>query len=161
MRNRLNRKKFFFSDFSDFYFSSYGHFWSFLVIFVFKSPQFSMNFHDNSKNENWKIDISFVSAHSASFIKSDHFWGRGLHIYSWDRANIDKSHRVCIPMLVHTNTMCIPILGIHILGIHTQGDAHRPFTFRLPQELVYKFCPASMTDEIPVGAKLVCSKKQL
>ena len=143
MRNRLNREENQIYDFSNLYFSSYGYVWSFLCPIT------------------RKIDISFVSAHSASFIKSDHFWGRGLHIYSWDRANIDKSHRVCIPMLVHTNTMCIPILGIHILGIHTQGDAHRPFTFRLPQELVYKFCPASMTDEIPVGAKLVCSKKQL
>ena len=30
-----------------------------MVIFVFKTPQFLMNFHDNSKNENRKIDFSF------------------------------------------------------------------------------------------------------
>ena len=27
-----------------------------------------MNFHDNSKNTNWKIDFSFVSGHCASFM---------------------------------------------------------------------------------------------
>ena len=30
-----------------------------MVIFVLKSPQFSMNFHDNLKNKNRKIDFSF------------------------------------------------------------------------------------------------------
>ena len=30
-----------------------------MVIFVLKSLQFSMNFLDNSKNENWKIYFSF------------------------------------------------------------------------------------------------------
>ena len=43
-----------------------------MVIFVLKSPQFSMNFHDNSKNKNWKNrkkDFSFISAHFASFMK--------------------------------------------------------------------------------------------
>ena len=42
-----------------------------MVIFVLKSPQFSMNFHDNSKNKNLKIDFSFVSAHYASSIKNE------------------------------------------------------------------------------------------
>ena len=41
-----------------------------MVIFVLKSSQFSMNFHDKSKNKNWKIDLSFVSAHWASSIKT-------------------------------------------------------------------------------------------
>ena len=36
---------------------------------LFKSYQFSMNLHDNSKNRNRKIVFSFVSAHCASFIK--------------------------------------------------------------------------------------------
>ena len=44
----------------DFYFSSYGN------------PKFSMKFHDNSKNKNrknLKYDFSFVSVHSAFFIR--------------------------------------------------------------------------------------------
>ena len=41
-----------------------------MVIFVLKSPQFSMNFHDKSKNNNQKIDFSFDSAHCTSFIKT-------------------------------------------------------------------------------------------
>ena len=52
--------------FSDYiFFLSNGH-------FFIQNWQFSMNFHDNSKNENRnnrKIDFSFVSAHSASFMK--------------------------------------------------------------------------------------------
>ena len=35
-----------------------------------------MNFHDNSKDKNRKIDFSFVSDHSASFMKT----GAKLHI---------------------------------------------------------------------------------
>ena len=50
------------NKFSDFYFYSY-------IIFVLKSPQFSLNFHDNSKNKNRKIDFSFVSAHRATSTK--------------------------------------------------------------------------------------------
>ena len=56
MRNRLNRRKKI--DFQIFIFRV-------MVIFVLKSSQFSMNFHDNSK-----IDFSFVSAHGASSIKT-------------------------------------------------------------------------------------------
>ena len=37
-----------------------------MVIFVLNTPQFLMNFHDNSKNRNRKIDFSFISAHCAS-----------------------------------------------------------------------------------------------
>ena len=51
-----------------------------MVIFVLKSPQFSMNFHDNLKNRNWKTDFSFVSAHSASLWKPDQNWGGGVCI---------------------------------------------------------------------------------
>ena len=29
-----------------------------------------MNFHDKLKNKNWKIDFSFVSAHSAPYMKT-------------------------------------------------------------------------------------------
>jgi len=43
-----NRKKNHISDFSDFLFSSYGHFCT-------KNCLFSMNFHDNSNNKNQKI----------------------------------------------------------------------------------------------------------
>ena len=42
-------------------------------IFVFKCPQFSMNFHDNSENKNkknLKIDLSFDSTYWASSIKT-------------------------------------------------------------------------------------------
>ena len=92
MQNRLNRKKNQISAFSDFHFSSYGHF---LDIFGHFASQFSMNFYDNSKNknrENWKIDFSFVSAHYASSIKtgSKLRGGRGtggLHILSWEIPN--------------------------------------------------------------------------
>ena len=40
------------------------------VIFVLKSPKFSMNFHDNSKNKNREMDFSIDSAHCASLIKT-------------------------------------------------------------------------------------------
>ena len=59
MWNVLNRKK---NHISDFHFSSYGHFCT-------KNCQFSMNFHDNSKKENPKIDFSFDLAHCASLMK--------------------------------------------------------------------------------------------
>ena len=62
MRNRLNRKKNQILDLFDFYFSSCGHFCS-------KICQFLINSHDNLKNKNWKIDVSFVSAHCTSFMK--------------------------------------------------------------------------------------------
>ena len=62
MRNVLNRKKNQILDFSDFYFSSYGHFCS-------RNCPFPMNFHDNSKNKNRKMDFSFDSALYASFMK--------------------------------------------------------------------------------------------
>ena len=62
MSNVLNRKKNHTSDFSDFYFSNYGHFCN-------KNGQFSMHFHDNLKNKNRTIDFSFDSAHRASFMK--------------------------------------------------------------------------------------------
>ena len=56
--------------------------WSFLYS---KQPQFSMNFHDNSKNKNQKIDFSFDSVHYASFITT---WaklrGGRLHNLSWE-----------------------------------------------------------------------------
>ena len=59
-----DRKKNHISDFSDFHFPSYSPFCT-------KNCQFSMNFHDNSKNKNRKIDFTFslifFSAHSASF----------------------------------------------------------------------------------------------
>jgi len=46
-----------------------------------------MNFHDNSKNKNRKIDFSFVSAHCASFIKNRiKTEGGGPHILSWEKA---------------------------------------------------------------------------
>jgi len=48
-------------------------FYRFLVIelwsFFTKNCQFSMNFHDNSKNINRNIDFPFDSAHCASFMK--------------------------------------------------------------------------------------------
>ena len=41
-----------------------------MVIFVTSSHQFSMNFRDNLKNKNRKIDFLFDSKHCASFIKT-------------------------------------------------------------------------------------------
>ena len=60
-----------------------------MVIFVLKCPQFSMNFHDNTKNKNWKIDFSFDSALYASFMKLATKLRDGgvLHILTWDRAS--------------------------------------------------------------------------
>ena len=79
VQNRLHRKKNQISDFSDNYFSSYDQFCS-------KNCQFSMNFHDNSRNKNRKIVFSFVSAHCATFMKvGSKLRGGGLHILSWDR----------------------------------------------------------------------------
>ena len=47
-----------------------------------------MNFHDNLKNKNRKIIISFVSAHCASSMKvgSKLRVGGGLLVVSWERA---------------------------------------------------------------------------
>ena len=73
MRNVLNRKKNHISDFSDFHFSSYGHFCT-------KNCQFSINFHDNSKNKNRKIYFSIDSAHCASFMKIRPFL-KGVSIF--------------------------------------------------------------------------------
>ena len=87
MRNQLNRNKNHSSDFSDIYFSSYRHF---LVILVLELPQFSINFHDNSKNKNKKnpkIDVLFVSAHSASSMKTGSKLRECLHILSWECPN--------------------------------------------------------------------------
>ena len=47
------------ADFSDLYFSSYGH---------FCAPIFD-EFYEKSKNKKFKIDFSFDSAHCASFMK--------------------------------------------------------------------------------------------
>ena len=59
-----------------------------MVIFVLKAPQFSMNFHDNPKNKNQKIDFSFDSAHCTSFIKMGaKLRGGGLYILSWEKPN--------------------------------------------------------------------------
>ena len=64
-----------------------------MVIFVFKTPQFSMNFPDNSENKNRKIDYLFDSAHCASFIKTGaKLRGRGLHILSWETPNNSKQN---------------------------------------------------------------------
>ena len=77
------------SVFSDFYFSSYGHF---LVILWCHHTNFRWIFQDNSKNKkNWKLflfQFSFYSAHSASSIKTgSQLRGRGggLHILSWEK----------------------------------------------------------------------------
>ena len=56
-----------------------------MVIFVLKSPHFSMNFHENSKNKNRKINFSFDSAHRASFMKM--------------RAQLRGGEGVCISLL--------------------------------------------------------------
>ena len=61
--NRLNTKKNQNSDFSDFYFSSYGHF---SVIFVTSAPQFPMI---TQKIKNRRIFFPYYSALSASYIK--------------------------------------------------------------------------------------------
>ena len=80
----MNRSKNQISDFSDFYFSSYGY-------FCFKNCQFSMNFQDNSRNKNRKIvffiRFSTLRNFHESRIKIE---GRGvctLHVVSWDRAH--------------------------------------------------------------------------
>ena len=68
-----------------------------MVIFVLKSSQFSMNFHDYSKNNNWKIDYSFHSAHCASLMKvGSKLKGGGgdLHILNWEKAAFYLQFRV-------------------------------------------------------------------
>ena len=84
MRNVLNRKKKQISDFSDFYFLSYGHF---LVIFVTSSPQFSMNFHNESKKKIGNlISHSFQHIEPMFIIHKNQIKteGGGLHIVSWE-----------------------------------------------------------------------------
>ena len=59
-----------------------------MVIFILKTPQFSMNFYDNSKNKNRKMD-SYILSHSASFMKTGSKlmgMGRGgRHVLSWEK----------------------------------------------------------------------------
>ena len=62
IRNRLNRKNNHTSDFSDFYLSNYGNFWSFLWR---HHPNFRWIFHDNSKNKNWRIFLLFFPYYMA------------------------------------------------------------------------------------------------
>ena len=62
--NRLIRKKNQFSDFYDFYFSSYGHF---SVIFLKKSPQFSMITRKIKIGKIFLFMFSFDSEHCAPF----------------------------------------------------------------------------------------------
>ena len=60
-----------------------------LLSYFTQKCKFSMNFHNNSKNKNWKIDLSIVSAHCASSIKTGsklRGGGGALHVLSWDRA---------------------------------------------------------------------------
>ena len=80
--NRPNRKKNQISDFYDFYF------WV-MVIFVFKTPQFSMNFPDNSENKNRKIDYLFDSAHCMSSvgIKPETILNK---YFSWEWNSMEK-----------------------------------------------------------------------
>ena len=75
-----------------------------MVIFELKSPKFSINFHDNSKNKIRKIDFSFVLAQSTSFMETgsklrvcislvgkrprfeiDYFWGDLPAVYILSR----------------------------------------------------------------------------
>ena len=66
MQNVLNRKKNKISGFSNFYFSSYGHYWSFFY------HNFQWIFHNNSKikkRKNRKMVFSFYSVHCASPIE--------------------------------------------------------------------------------------------
>ena len=85
VQNRLNRKKNQISDFSDIYFSNYDHFCS-------KNCQFSMNFHYNSKNENWKnlkydfSDFSF-SNYSGSKLFSGFFFSKVVK-FTWKMRNV-------------------------------------------------------------------------
>ena len=113
MRNVLKRMKNQFSDLFDFKFLRYGRSCNnFSTIFEYKIDHISklkieiqillififrvlvifvlenINFRDNSKNKNRKIDFSFVSAHYASSIKigsklrgggcAYHYLGQGL-----------------------------------------------------------------------------------
>ena len=72
MRNVLNRKK---NHVSDIYFSSFGH-------LCIKNCQFSMNFHDNSKNKNPKyrffIRFSTLRIFHENGSKTER--GEGVHI---------------------------------------------------------------------------------
>ena len=59
-----------------------------------KTPQFSINFHDNSRKKNRKIDFSFDSRHCASFIKT----GAKLNPHIFNILSVDKlsgRHFVC------------------------------------------------------------------
>ena len=73
--NRLNRKKNQFSNFSDFYFSSYGHL---SVLFLKKSPQFSMMTRKIKIEEFFYYSsrsIQNIPHHSLSLFDRGHFYG--------------------------------------------------------------------------------------
>ena len=87
IRNRLNRKKNHISDFSDFYFSSYGHF---LNIFVTSSLNLNELFTVTRKiyiGDFFSLFYSFYWAYCASFMKVGSKLRRGcLLVVPWNRA---------------------------------------------------------------------------
>ena len=102
-----------------------------MVIFVLKSPQFSMNFHDNSIKKNWKIDFLFDSEKSN--------WLATVYIYM-------------------THSKQIKILSNH-QNLHYQPPPHPPNTYtRIAHRIKY---PLRRTSEhiavisfMKVGSKL-------
>ena len=82
MWNVLNQKKILFQIFPIFIF------WVIVIFshFCSKNCQFSMNFHDNSKNSDRKIDFLFDSAHCAS-------------IFHENGIQNEKGRGVCISLL--------------------------------------------------------------
>ena len=92
-----------------------------MFIFVFKSPPFSINFHDNSKNKYLKIDFSFVSAHCASFVKMEYkLRGGGHHVLTWDSAvdfHIIFTNEFSIGSFIHFKDKISPCLKSNIVYI--------------------------------------------
>ena len=64
-----------------------------MVIFVLKTPQFSIHFHDNSKNKNQKIDFLSDSTHCASLIKTGiKLRGGGVYIVLFKKKTKDEQY---------------------------------------------------------------------
>ena len=67
---------------------------------MYKNCKFLMNFHDNSKNKNRKIDFSFGSSHCESLIKTGaKLREEGLYIHSWEKPSYGNiKYRPPIPV---------------------------------------------------------------
>ena len=145
MRNVLNWKKY---QFYHIYFSSYGHFCT-------QTPQFSMNFHNNSKNINCKKNvISFFILFSTFRIfhknrtiwDSVHIFHQQIHIYvrkklwkiiSYFSVFIGKINEIHILIIARSNQEFPGFFEISRVNIETWSLYLNPSWTTLPFQCLH------------------------